>query len=58
VGFIANEPSVGGLDAPLQPATPSHIITNDERQMLRFDMASFWWSVRKNEKFNSVQKSS
>ena len=35
---------------PPHPATPSHIITNDERHMLRFDMENSWSSVRSKEK--------
>jgi hypothetical protein len=57
VGCLANEPSAVGLDAPPHPATPRHIITNDERHMLRFDMENSWWSVRRVEKVNSVQRS-
>jgi hypothetical protein len=56
VGCLANEPSVVDLDAPPHPATPSHIITNDERHMLRFDTEYSWSSVRKNEKANSVKR--
>jgi hypothetical protein len=57
VGCFANEATVVGLDALPHPATPSHIITNDKRHMLRFDMENSWWSIRWNVRANSFQRS-